>query len=100
MSFLLYLKLRYHCHCKVICEKELLLKVRDLLNKVQKLDFHLCGHNIKFFDILGREISVIMLSNSNGDLKLHSYNTLNKGSYFLRISDSNNNSVIKHLIKQ
>jgi len=32
-------------------EKELLLKVRDLLNKVQKLDFHLCGHNIKFFDI-------------------------------------------------
>ena len=32
-------------------EKELLLKVRDLLNKVDKLDFYLCGHNIKFFDI-------------------------------------------------
>ena len=32
-------------------EEELLLKVRDLLNKVDKLDFYLCGHNIKFFDI-------------------------------------------------
>jgi len=32
-------------------ERELLLKVRDLLQKVEKLDFHLCGHNIKFFDI-------------------------------------------------
>jgi DNA polymerase elongation subunit (family B) len=32
-------------------EKDLLLQVRDLLNKVEKLDFYLCGHNIKFFDI-------------------------------------------------
>ena len=32
-------------------ERELLLKIRDLLQKVEKLDFHLCGHNIKFFDI-------------------------------------------------
>jgi len=32
-------------------EKVLLLQVRDLLNKVEKLDFYLCGHNIKFFDI-------------------------------------------------
>lgn len=32
-------------------ERELLLQVRDLLRKVEKLDFYLCGHNIKFFDI-------------------------------------------------
>lgn len=32
-------------------EKELLIQVKDLLNKVEKLDFYLCGHNIKFFDI-------------------------------------------------
>jgi len=32
-------------------EKELLKQVRDLLNKVNKLDFHLCGHNIKGFDM-------------------------------------------------
>lgn len=32
-------------------ERELLLQVRDLLNKVDRLDFYLCGHNIKFFDI-------------------------------------------------
>lgn len=32
-------------------EMELLRQVRDLLNKVEKLDFYLCGHNIKFFDI-------------------------------------------------
>jgi hypothetical protein len=32
-------------------EKKLLLGVKDLLNKVLKLDFHLCGHNIKGFDM-------------------------------------------------
>ena len=32
-------------------EKELLTDVRDLLNKVHKMDFHLCGHNLKNFDI-------------------------------------------------
>jgi len=32
-------------------ERVLLTQVRDLLNKVEKLDFYLCGHNIKFFDI-------------------------------------------------
>ena len=32
-------------------EKELLSDVRDLLNKVHKMDFHLCGHNLKNFDI-------------------------------------------------
>jgi len=32
-------------------EKVLLMKVKDLLNKVEKLGFYLCGHNIKFFDI-------------------------------------------------
>jgi DNA polymerase elongation subunit (family B) len=32
-------------------ELELLFKVRDLLTKIEKLDFYLCGHNIKFFDI-------------------------------------------------
>lgn len=32
-------------------EKELLIKVKELLTKVEKLDFYLCGHNIKFFDI-------------------------------------------------
>jgi uncharacterized protein YprB with RNaseH-like and TPR domain len=32
-------------------EKELLLDVRDLLNKVHKMDFYLCGHNLKNFDI-------------------------------------------------
>lgn len=32
-------------------EKKLLTEVRDLLNKVHKLDFYLCGHNLKNFDI-------------------------------------------------
>jgi predicted PolB exonuclease-like 3'-5' exonuclease len=32
-------------------EKKLLEQVKDLLNKVNKLDFHLCGHNIKGFDM-------------------------------------------------
>lgn len=32
-------------------EKELLLGINGLLNKVFKLDFWLCGHNIKNFDI-------------------------------------------------
>ncbi len=32
-------------------EKKLLLEVKSLLNKVHKLDFHLCGHNLKNFDI-------------------------------------------------
>jgi predicted PolB exonuclease-like 3'-5' exonuclease len=32
-------------------EKELLRNVIKLLNKIQKLDFVLCGHNIKGFDI-------------------------------------------------
>lgn len=32
-------------------EKELLRKTIKLLNKVHKLDFYLCGHNIKAFDI-------------------------------------------------
>jgi predicted PolB exonuclease-like 3'-5' exonuclease len=32
-------------------EKELLTNVIGLLNKVQKLNFYLCGHNIKGFDI-------------------------------------------------
>ena len=43
-------------------EVELLLKVKDLLDKVYKLDFFLCGHNIKNFDIpyLGKKF----LSNS------------------------------------
>ena len=56
--------------------------------------------DIRFFDILGREISVTKFSNSTGSLKLYSNNTLKKGSYFLRITDSNKNSVTKHLIHQ
>lgn len=32
-------------------EKELLLKIKNLLEKVYDLDFYLCGHNIKIFDI-------------------------------------------------
>lgn len=32
-------------------EKKLLLEVRDLLNRCHKLDFFLCGHNLKNFDI-------------------------------------------------
>ena len=32
-------------------EKSLLLKVRDLLLKVEKSGFYLCGHNIKGFDM-------------------------------------------------
>lgn len=32
-------------------EKTLLTDVKSLLNKVNKLDFSLCGHNIKLFDI-------------------------------------------------
>lgn len=32
-------------------EKEILLEMRELINRVDKLDFWLCGHNIKMFDI-------------------------------------------------
>jgi predicted PolB exonuclease-like 3'-5' exonuclease len=32
-------------------EKELLIKVRGLLDRCHKLDFYLCGHNLKNFDI-------------------------------------------------
>lgn len=32
-------------------EKELLSEVRNLLHKVTKMDFSLCGHNIKLFDM-------------------------------------------------
>ena len=32
-------------------EKELLLQVRSLLDRCHKLDFYLCGHNLKNFDI-------------------------------------------------
>ena len=32
-------------------EHELLMQVRDLLNRTHKLDFYLCGHNLKNFDI-------------------------------------------------
>ena len=32
-------------------EYKLLLEVRDLLNRCHKLDFYLCGHNLKNFDI-------------------------------------------------
>ena len=32
-------------------EYELLMQVRDLLNRTHKLDFYLCGHNLKNFDI-------------------------------------------------
>ena len=32
-------------------ENKLLLEVRDLLNRCHKLDFYLCGHNLKNFDI-------------------------------------------------
>lgn len=32
-------------------EKKLLRDINDLMNKVFKLDFWLCGHNIKMFDI-------------------------------------------------
>lgn len=32
-------------------EQKLLLEVRDLLNRCSKLDFYLCGHNLKNFDI-------------------------------------------------
>ena len=32
-------------------EKEVLTQVRDLLNRCHKLDFYLCGHNLKNFDI-------------------------------------------------
>jgi len=32
-------------------EKELLIQVRNLLDRCEKLDFYLCGHNLKNFDI-------------------------------------------------
>ena len=32
-------------------EKQLLMDVRDLLDRCHKLDFYLCGHNLKNFDI-------------------------------------------------
>jgi DNA polymerase elongation subunit (family B) len=32
-------------------EKELLLQVRNLLDRCHNLDFYLCGHNLKNFDI-------------------------------------------------
>ena len=32
-------------------EKEVLIQVRNLLDRCQKLDFYLCGHNLKNFDI-------------------------------------------------
>ena len=32
-------------------EKELLVQVRNLLDRCHKLDFYLCGHNLKNFDI-------------------------------------------------
>lgn len=32
-------------------EEDILKKTNDSFNKVQKLDYHLCGHNIKNFDI-------------------------------------------------
>ena len=32
-------------------ETKLLTEVRDLLNRCHKLDFYLCGHNLKNFDI-------------------------------------------------
>jgi len=32
-------------------EKKLLLQVRNLLDRCHKLDFYLCGHNLKNFDI-------------------------------------------------
>lgn len=32
-------------------EKKLLIQVRNLLDRCQKLDFYLCGHNLKNFDI-------------------------------------------------
>lgn len=32
-------------------EQELLLQVRNLLDRCNKLDFYLCGHNLKNFDI-------------------------------------------------
>ncbi len=32
-------------------EKQLLMGVRDLLDRCHKLDFYLCGHNLKNFDI-------------------------------------------------
>jgi len=32
-------------------EKELLIQVRNLLDRCHKLDFYLCGHNLKNFDI-------------------------------------------------
>ena len=32
-------------------EKELLIKVRNLLDRCHNLDFYLCGHNLKNFDI-------------------------------------------------
>ena len=41
-------------HCQTFSgdnEKEVLLGINALLNKVHKLDFWLCGHNIKMFDL-------------------------------------------------
>lgn len=32
-------------------EKEILLEMKELIERVNKLDFWLCGHNIKIFDI-------------------------------------------------
>ena len=32
-------------------EKKLLIDVRNLLDRCEKLDFFLCGHNLKNFDI-------------------------------------------------
>mgnify|MGYP001159329196 CR=1 FL=1 len=55
-------------------EKSLLIKVKDLLNKVDKLGFYLCGHNIKFFDIptLGKRF---LTNNILPPKLLPSYNT-------------------------
>lgn len=55
-------------------EKDLLMQIKDLLDKVFDLGFHLCGHNIKSFDIpyLGKKF----LSNSIKPPKiLPSYST-------------------------
>tara|TARA_R100000664_G_C2756872_1_gene144868 strand:+ start:244 stop:939 length:696 start_codon:yes stop_codon:yes gene_type:complete len=48
-------------------EKELLIKCKDLLNRVDNLGFNLCGHNIKNFDLpyIGKRMLVNGISVPN-----------------------------------
>jgi len=55
-------------------ERKLLLEVRNVLDRCAKLDFHLCGHNLKNFDIpvLAKRMIINGISPS---IMLPTYNT-------------------------